>query len=191
MNEAQKNLCLTFTILSALTLEARASADVHTQVQTYPIEGRTADDLRVAMIKASRALGSGAHGAASATFKFTPQLRYQEIDDGCILSDVRVRLDATVTLPEWVSSRGADEATVSAWRRFERYVKAHEARHEAIAADYRRIMVQELAGIGLLADCPTVGQEAVRIVADVERQHDDAQLAFDREERDRSSLLGR
>ncbi|WP_062213145.1 DUF922 domain-containing protein [Aureimonas sp. AU12] len=161
------------------------------RVETYPIHGQTRQELRDAITQASGALGNGAHGAASATFKFVPQLDYLESENGCVLSDVRVRLEAAITLPEWVSSRGADEATVGAWRRFERYVKAHEARHEAIAADFRRTMERELEAIGVMESCPALGREAVAMVADVERMHDEAQIAFDREERIRSSLLGR
>ena len=168
-----------------------ADLNIVSRVEIYPIEGRSADELRIAITAASRALGNGADGAASATFKFTPELGYQETEDGCILNDVRVRLKATVTLPEWISSRGADEATVAAWRRFEQYVKAHEKRHASIAADHRETMVRELEAIGVVADCQTLGREAAAVVADVERMHDDAQMAFDREERDRSSLLGR
>ncbi|MBB4000097.1 DUF922 domain-containing protein [Aureimonas pseudogalii] len=173
------------------SVPALADPNIVSRIETYPIEGRDADELRMAIIEASRALGNGAHGAASATFRFTPQLSYLEVREGCVLDRVSVRLDATVTLPEWVSSRGADEATVGAWRRFARYVKAHEARHEAIAAEYRQIMVQELEAIGASSDCPALGREIVAVVADVERMHDQAQVAFDRDERDRSSLLGR
>ncbi|WP_162141964.1 DUF922 domain-containing protein [Aureimonas ureilytica] len=161
------------------------------RVKTYPIQGRTSEELRDTIIQASRALGNGAHGAASATFKFVPLLDYRESENGCVLSDVRVRLEAAITLPEWVSSRGADEATVGAWRRFERYVRAHEARHEAIAADFRRTMERELEAIGVMESCPALGREAVAVVADVERMHHEAQISFDREERVRSSLLGR
>ncbi len=93
--------------------------------------------------------------------------------------------------PNGLQQKRLTKNTAAAWRRFARYLEAHEARHAAIAAGFRRTMLDELEAIGLMADCPMLGREAVAIVAKVERQHDEAQNAFDRQEKERSSLLGR
>ncbi|WP_279483553.1 DUF922 domain-containing protein [Aureimonas sp. SK2] len=161
------------------------------EIETYPVHGSTIAELRASVIDQSRMLGAGAHGAASATFRFEPELSYVQAIAGCVLGSITVRLTATMVLPEWVSSRGADEATVAAWRRFLNYVRAHEERHAVIAAEYRAHMETELEAIGVMPDCQAVGREAVAVVAEIERQHDEAQQQFDRAERDRSSLLGR
>lgn len=181
------------TLLSLLSTSNGHCAEgiIVSHIETYNIEGQSVDDLRVAIIDATRSQRGGSHGAASATFKFTPQLNYREIDQSCILTDVKVRLDITIVLPEWISSHGADEATVASWRRFERYLRAHEERHAAIAAGFRETMVEELQAIGVMTDCPTLGREVVAVVGEVERQHDEAQNAFDRRERGRSALLSR
>lgn len=168
-----------------------ADAYVETRIQHYAISGQSADELRTAIIEASRSLGGGRHGAASASFKFAPELSYQMVGKSCFLADVKVRLVATITLPEWASAKGADENTSAAWRRFARYLEAHEARHAAIAAGFRKTMLDALEAIGVMADCTMLGREAVAVVADVERQHDEAQNAFDRQEKERSSLFGR
>ena len=161
------------------------------KIETYPVHGTSIAELRASVIEQSRMLGDGAQGAASAPFRFEPELSYVQAIAGCVLGSITVRLTVTMVLPEWVSSRGADEATVAAWRRFLNYVKAHEERHAAIAAEYRAHMATELEAIGAMPDCPAVGREAVAVVAEAERRHDEAQRAFDRAERDRSSLLGR
>lgn len=175
----------------AVDIWAARASDIQTDVDTYPVYGRNVGDLRSAIIVASKRLGNGSHGAASATFSFTPQLRYTTLWGDCSLGTVRVKLDIAVTFPEWMSGRGAGEETVAAWRRFDRYLKEHEKHHVEIAVEHRERMSGALNAIGSMDDCQAVGREAVAVVAEIERQHDEAQRAFDRVERDRSSLLGR
>lgn len=174
--------------VDVLTADA---SDIQTEVDTYPVYGRDVVSLREGVITASKRLRSGSHGAANATFALAPQLSYTTRWGGCSLSSVRVKLDIAVTFPEWMSGRGADEETVAAWRRFDRYLKEHEKRHVEIAVDHREQMIAALKAIGTKDDCQAVGREAVAVVADVQQDHDEAQQAFDRAERDRSSLLGR
>lgn len=95
---------------------------------TYPVYGRTVEDLEASLAEQSP-MWSGEHVWGLAQWRvawtFQPVLH----EDHCDVAEVRVQLDVDVVLPEWRDADAAFPEFRAAWEDFAAAVRAHENGH--------------------------------------------------------------
>ena len=89
------------------------------------------------------------------------------------LSDVRVTIDATITMPCWYPQSGTSQEEVSKFDRFMRVLARHELRHVEIAWQHASTLEQQLRDANI-CDAAILGRIEDQVWAD----YDAAQNAF-------------
>jgi predicted secreted Zn-dependent protease len=89
------------------------------------------------------------------------------------LSDVRVTIDATITMPCWYPHSGTSQEEVSKFDRFMRVLARHELRHVEIAWQHASTLEQQLRDANI-CDAAILGRIEDQVWAD----YDAAQNAF-------------
>src|SRR5205085_9565586 len=89
--------------------------------------------------------------------------------DGCVLRDLKVTLNVTVTLPRWKPPASASADLLKSWQAYLKAVRLHEAGHRTIAERNAREVMAALtplrgANCDLLSD--EASRTAERLVAD-------------------------
>src|SRR5437016_320358 len=89
--------------------------------------------------------------------------------DGCVLRDLKVTLNVTVTLPRWKPPASASADLLKSWQAYLKAVRLHEAGHRTIAERNAREVMAALTPLRG-ANCDKLSDEATRtaeqIVAD-------------------------
>jgi predicted secreted Zn-dependent protease len=130
----------------AAPVPAAAQRGVYEEVRYrwFAVEGATAAELN----RSIDAVGAhpdapGFAGYTHTTLNWTFRTRPHE--HGCGLTDVRVRLDAEVSLPRWDPPAAAAPALRAAWDAMAAGLRVHEEGHVEIARDAARAIHDTLA----------------------------------------------
>lgn len=169
----------------------RPNADGHVTTHVEPIElrGSSYRALRESIERHARKSTDGAAGTTRITFR--PATTYQRRNALCQVRQAAVDLEIDTQLPSWNQPADASCRAIQAWRRYSRYVEAHEKRHEQIARAFREKMVAVVRKIDPAVSCDRLRERVHNAMLSVSEKHDAAQKAFDRTERSRAQRLMR
>jgi predicted secreted Zn-dependent protease len=149
------------------------------QVLTYPIEGRTAQDIAAAL----QAHGIRTAGGSHAFGLYASQLswRYRLEPEGrtrCRALGVSVTLDGVTSVARWVPPPDAPRDVVERWQRLDRVARAHEAEHRRIAIAHGRTLRGKLLALRA-PDCEGLRERVEATANAVARATQEEQDAFD------------
>ena len=137
--------------------------------QYYDIDGSSAGALRDQINRLGPKDESGKSRDALTVWNLEWAYGTVQRGDSCVLRDIRVTLDVTVTLPRWKPPSTATQRLIDSWRTYLERVRQHEAGHRLIAERNAREL---MAALGAMrgTTCQKVWDDASRraeeIVAD-------------------------
>ena len=179
-------------LVAILALAVTACTSTQSTVNTryYLVSGTTGEAIDRDMRRKGPMDG---HAVAVAAIRFKPVSVLQEqTADGCRFTEALFKVDADITLPRWRQrATTGDRQLRRAWDRFADYARAHEQVHVRIAEQFAKRLGEEIAALPPQPDCNALDKSAERVVRRIGREHNTAQLAFDRAERARLERLVR
>ena len=137
--------------------------------QYYDIDGSSAGALRDQINRLGPKDESGESKDALTVWSVESAYAAAQRGDSCVLRDVKVTLEVTVTLPRWKPPATATAQLVRTWQTYLKAVRVHEAGHRAIAERNAREVMAALTTLRgtncnkLLGDASNTVE---RIVAD-------------------------
>ncbi len=115
--------------------------------QYYDIDGSSAGALRDQIGRLGPKDESGKSHDALTVWNLEWTYRTAQQDAGCLLSDVRVTLNVSVTLPRWTPPSAATAQVRQSWQTYLKNVRVHEAGHRTIAERNARDLTAALVGL--------------------------------------------
>ena len=153
---------------SAALARATPHALIAAREQYYDIDGSSAGALRNQINRLGPKDESGESKDAT-VWSVESAYAAAQRGDSCVLRDVKVTLDVTVTLPRWKPPATATAQLVRTWQTYLKAVRVHEAGHRTIAERNAREVMAALTTLRgtncnkLLGDASNTVE---RIVAD-------------------------
>jgi len=137
--------------------------------QYYDIDGSSAGALREGINRLGPKDESGK--SLDALTVWDLQWTYKPVpgapgDSSCTLSDLKVMLNVTVTLPRWTPPTTAQPSLRQTWRTYLEHVKVHEAGHRAIAERNAQDLFKALTPLRART-CPALDALASRTGEDI------------------------
>src|SRR2546422_10841816 len=148
---------------------ATARPSIVASEQYYDIDGSSAGALRNQINRLGPKDESGESKDALTVWSIESAYTGAQRGDSCVLRDVKVTLDVTVTLPRWKPPATATAQLVRTWQAYLTAVRLHEAGHRTIAERNAREVMAALTTLRgtncnkLLGDASNTVE---RIVAD-------------------------
>ncbi|TLY50539.1 MAG: DUF922 domain-containing protein [Gemmatimonadetes bacterium] len=129
---------------------AVARVSITGREQYYDIDGSSAGALREGINRLGPKDASGT--SLDALTVWDLQWTYKPVpgapgDSSCALSDLKVTLNLSVTLPRWTPPATAPASLRQTWRTYLEHVKTHEAGHRAIAERNAGDLYRALSGL--------------------------------------------
>lgn len=148
---------------------ATARVSITGSEQYYDIDGSSAGALREGIARLGPKDESGK--SLDALTVWDLQWTYKPVpgapgDSSCTLSDLKVTLNVTVTLPRWTPPTTAPASLRQTWRTYLEHVKVHEAGHRAIAERNARDLFKALTPLRART-CPSLDALASRTGEDI------------------------
>lgn len=180
--------CTLVAMVLAIALTACTSTASTVTTDYYLVSGDTSEALDRDLRRKGPMHG---HALAVAAIRFSPVAVQQEITEaGCVFAEARFRVEANITLPRWKErATSRDRELRNAWDALSSYARAHEDQHVRIAERYAEALGRAIEALPARPTCEALDASAKRIVERIGREHDEAQLAFDRAEQRRLERL--
>ena len=154
---------------SAALGRAAPRAAITAREQYYDIDGSSAGALRNQISRLGPKDESGKSQDALTVWSIEWGYGTAQRDDSCVLRDVKVTLNVSVTLPRWKPPATATADVRKKWQAYLTAVRLHEAGHRTIAERNAREVMAALTPLRG-ATCDKLSDEATRtaerIVAD-------------------------
>jgi len=154
---------------SAALARAAPRAAITAREQYYDIDGSSAGALRNQISRLGPKDESGKSQDALTVWSIEWGYGTAQRGDNCVLRDVKVTLNVSVTLPRWKPPATATADVRKKWQAYLTAVRLHEAGHRTIAERNAREVMAALTPLRG-ADCDKLSDEATRtaerIVAD-------------------------
>jgi predicted secreted Zn-dependent protease len=173
--DAQLNATADLAAASAADLMVAApGVQIATTTAHYAVEGSSwnavADSLRA---------DAAGDWAASTTWQFTTSYPYDVTGRVCRAGPVSVQTAINYRLPNWTAPADAPQDLIDSWSRFSDGVRLHEAGHRDIAVAAAVALADALRSLPAQPSCDEFEQSARSATADLMRQHDRDQVAYD------------
>jgi len=178
---------LTALMLAVLVAACTSTASTVT-TDYYLVSGDTSEALDRDLRRKGPMRG---HALAVAAIRFEPVSVLQETTEaGCVFAEAKFRVKANITLPRWRErATSRDRELRNAWDALASYARAHEDQHVRIAERYAAALGEAVEALPARPTCEALDGSAKRVVDRIGREHDEAQLAFDRAEQRRLERL--
>jgi len=154
---------------SAALARAASPAAITARDQYYDIDGSSAGALRNQISRLGPKDESGKSQDALTVWSIEWGYGTAQRGDSCVLRDVKVTLNVSVTLPRWTPPATATAELRKTWQGYLKAVRLHEAGHRTIAERNAREVMAALTPLRG-ATCDNLSDEATRtaerIVAD-------------------------
>lgn len=175
-------------VLLACAITACTSTASTVTTEYYLVSGDTSEAIDRDLRRKGPMRG---HALAVAAIRFKPVSVQQEMtDEGCVFKQALFRVEANITLPQWKErATSRDRQLRNAWDALASYARAHEDQHVRIAERYATVLGETIEALPAQSTCEELDRSAKRVVERVGREHDEAQLAFDRAEQRRLERL--
>jgi predicted secreted Zn-dependent protease len=125
------------------------------QVRRYPVNPLNGSDLAQAIRDERKQFASNAIGMTHSGFTWSFRTA-PNASGRCAVSSVRVRVESTISLPEWNAPPGTSGARLSWWRRIEGTVSQHELHHATISEESGTDLAAALLKV-TAPDCRSIG----------------------------------
>ncbi|WP_349365188.1 MAG: DUF922 domain-containing protein [Roseitalea porphyridii] len=175
-------------LMLAVVLAACTSTASTVTTEYYLVSGDTSEALDADLRRKGPMRG---HALAVAAIRFEPVSVQQEVTGaGCRFTEAKFRVKANITLPRWKErATSRDRELRNAWDALSSYARAHEDQHVRIAERYAGALGEAIEALPARPTCEALDASAKRVVDRIGREHDEAQLAFDRAEQRRLERL--
>jgi predicted secreted Zn-dependent protease len=161
--------------------DGRDGLEVTVIGRTYPVAGRTAEELAEVMTRDGPVVG-GRQSYAKTHVQASTRL-FSTAPGRCDPDSTRVELQLTVLLPEWRPPPAADPALRNHWTRFVRSTREHEMGHQDIARYYMSLLLTR-ARAETTADCLELQRALDGHTAQIYERHQATQDRLDEETRE-------
>ncbi len=132
---------------SAALARATPRAFIAAREQYYDIDGSSAGALRDQIQRLGPKDESGKSRDALSVWSIESGYAAAQRGDSCVLRDVKVTLNVTVTLPRWKPPATATAQLVRTWQAYSKAVRLHEAGHRTIAERNAREVMAALRAL--------------------------------------------
>ena len=153
---------------------AAPGVQIATSTTYYAVEGSTWD-----AVATSLRIDAAGDWAASTTWQFTTSYPYDVTGRVCRAGPVSVQTAINYRLPNWTAPADAPQDLIDSWSRFSDGVRLHEAGHRDIAVAAAVALADALRSLPAQPSCDEFEQSARSATADLMRQHDRDQVAYD------------
>jgi len=109
-----------------------------------------ADDLRktIAILNETRLEGEqGPLSQGLTDYQVVPSWRFNPGDGECALSDVKVDVDITITLPRWPGVTRVPELERLRWREIQHRIEQHEYAHRDFTVEMAKELISQLRAL--------------------------------------------
>lgn len=146
----------------------------------YRIYGNTASDLRTQMQQCAPSTDGSASTEFAGQTDYYLDWQYAAVETGagCSLTDVKVGLHTTITLPYWQPTANAAPGLAGRWRAFINGLTTHEQGHVAIDKTYAADLYQSLENLGTVP-CSAVATDVQAIASSNSAAANSANDAYD------------
>lgn len=148
----------------------------------FMVQGATFAELDRALDASGPLLSSGRRHVGSTDLIFTRDIEVENGKSGCRVVRTNLELKLVTNLPRWKTPVKADKTTKTKWAILQKDIAAHEAKHSAIAKTWLDRMNRDLLTLPAEATCDKMMSVAMRRYRGLVREHDEAQMDFDRAE---------
>ena len=147
---------------------ARAAlrASISAREQYYDIDGSSAGALRNQIRRLGPKDESGKSQDALTVWNLEWSYGTLQRGDSCVLRDVKVTLDVSVTLPRWKPPATALPELLKTWQAYLKAVRLHEAGHRSIAERNAREVMAALTPLRG-TNCDKLSGEATRLAEQI------------------------
>jgi predicted secreted Zn-dependent protease len=168
---------------SAMTLTTANAATVLRKYQYFPINGTTASDLDRELGRRGPILRkTGARHPGMTRMRFDSKVKFASTAKNCRVVDADIIVHANVYLPRWKQRRTARTDLALIWDTLSADIKRHEESHIAIAHTAAGDMERRIKALHWRSDCVKMKADVDKITARLLKEHDAAQVRFDRVE---------
>src|SRR3989475_12524014 len=151
---------------SAALARATPHALIAAREQYYDIDGSSAGALRNQINRLGPKDESGESKDALTVWSVESAYAAAQRGDSCVLRDVKVTLDVSVTLPRWKPPATASPGLLRAWQAYLKAVRLHEGGPRTIAErNAREVMAALMPLRG--TNCDKLSGEATRLAEQI------------------------
>jgi predicted secreted Zn-dependent protease len=168
-------------LLAIVTAPVEAKPSHKTRYVHYTVAGKSAAEILTSLHRRGPSVyGVGAYATTHADYSH--QARAQQSTKSCRMSDFDYQIKFTIKLPQLSKSSRVKGKTLTAWSRFETFVKRHEETHRQIwlacAANHARQVAQLSA-----SSCGKLQAQAAKLWVKNKAACDKKHASFDAAER--------
>jgi len=201
VREGVRQLALTFIknplIAAVITVAAGSlsgcavTPDTTVTLDYYQVGGTTLRQIDQEIKNKGPKVNGSDHAVAVANISMTPDISFQPTAGGCMIKRARIKVRATVVLPQWKNRKYADKELAQTWDNLDRYTRLHEAVHVSIAEKHARQIENRLIALKSNKSCEATGEIVKRIIADAMKRHEREQKSFDASEQNKFARLAK
>jgi len=151
---------------------------IPTHIEPYPVRGITLDDLGVSMRqRAPRDGGEPVWGKTQWRLNWTYTF---DTGVGCRVSEVHVKVSATLQMPDWLDRDRAPPDLQSRWSAFYQALMVHEEGHRDNGVRAGNDFMRRIGALGGAADCPTLSANIAALGQQLTTEYQSVDDAYDR-----------
>jgi predicted secreted Zn-dependent protease len=166
-----------------LAMPTANAAVVLRNYEYFALNGRTAADLdRELNSRGPMLKKTGQRHPGSTQMRFTNRIKYGSDGKSCRVVDANIVVHALVHLPRWKQRRTAPPDLAMIWDTLSADIKRHEESHIVIARTAAGNMERQIKALPWRSNCTTLKNDIDTLTAKLMRQHDLAQIQFDKVE---------
>jgi len=163
---------------------AAAEPEVQFRQTTYPVSGKTVEQIRRSLDDHSPVRQDGRSFDAYTQWDVDWHLTWFEDPDGtCRPTDVTTRVRVHVTLPDLEETDRLPEALAERWRGYLRALTAHEQAHARIGIEAARAIEAQLMRLGERPACAQLAEAAELLAREIIDRHAAIERQYDAETR--------
>lgn len=154
-------------------------------VSYYDVKGTSFTELNREIALHGPVVPGVGKAIASTNIKMFPDVHYGIIDGKCTVTKSKIKVRASVTLPNLKDRKLANKNLQSAFSNIESFAKNHEAVHVAIADQFAAKAEKQILALKPVSDCNQLKTTIGDVFNSVLDAHEKAQLKFDADEKKR------
>lgn len=172
-------LAVTFTMAMPVANAATVLRSYH----YFALNARNAAELDKELGRRGPILTkTGARHPGMTRMRFDSKVKFGSNGNKCRVVDADIVVHANVYLPRWKQRRSAKRDLAIVWDTLSADIKRHEESHIVIARTAAGDMERQIKALPWRSDCVTMKADIDALTAKLLKQHDAAQVQFDRVE---------
>ncbi|KAB0680847.1 DUF922 domain-containing Zn-dependent protease [Aureimonas leprariae] len=162
---------------------AAGAATISERTTYFAVRGSTLEQLDRELNRKGPSAGTAGDRHPGATqVSFGGRITYAPSGRACRVGRTDFTLKLVKILPRWTPTRSASAATAIIWRTLAEDIYRHEEDHAKIARGYVRKMESAVRNLGPRPDCRSMEAAVNATTARYLKEHERAQLDFDKVE---------